>query len=98
MRSLLTVVFLAAVAVGGVWAGHTYAPCSAPMLALAKYLPPSPVACPAKVVAEVEKPREVEPPTVTVASTAKRAFVDRLFVSGTSVAREEAQVSARIDF
>ena len=96
MRSLLTVVFLAAVAVGGVWAGHTYAPCSAPMLALAKYLPPSPVACPAKVVAEVEKPREVEPPTVTVASTAKRAFVDRLFVSGTIVAREEAQVAPRI--
>lgn len=97
MRSLLTVVFLAAVAMGGVWAGHTYAPCSPPMRAIAKYLPPSPVACPTTSVAEVEKPREVEPPAVTVASTAKRAFVDRLFVSGTIVAREEAQVASRID-
>ena len=39
----------------------------------------------------------VEPPAVTVVPATKREFVDRLFVSGTLVAREEAQVAARID-
>jgi len=39
----------------------------------------------------------VEPPAVTVVAAAKRDFVDRLFVSGTLVAREEALVSAQID-
>ena len=43
------------------------------------------------------QPREIEPPAVTVSPAVKREFVDRLFVSGTLVAREEAQVAARID-
>lgn len=44
-----------------------------------------------------EAARVVEPPAVTVVAARKIDFVDRLFVSGTLVAREEAQVSARID-
>lgn len=47
--------------------------------------------------AAADTPRLVEPPTVTVATAAQREFVDRLFVSGTLVAREEALVAARID-
>ncbi len=47
--------------------------------------------------AAAEAPRFIEPPTVTVAPTVRREFVDRLFVSGTLVAREEALVAARID-
>jgi RND family efflux transporter MFP subunit len=39
----------------------------------------------------------VEPPAITVVPAVKRQFVDRLFVSGTLVARDEAQVAARID-
>ena len=52
---------------------------------------------PAAEVAAVDAPREVEPPAVTVVGAKTREFVDRLFVSGTLVAREEAQVAARID-
>jgi len=44
-----------------------------------------------------EAAREIAPPAVSVIAASKRAFVDRLFVSGTLVAREEALVSARID-
>ena len=44
-----------------------------------------------------EAARVVAPPTVSVVSAVDRAFVDRLFVSGTLVAREEADVAAGID-
>ena len=53
--------------------------------------------CPAPTVAAVDQPRAVEPPAVTVVPAVNREFVDRLFVSGTLVAREEAQVAARVD-
>jgi RND family efflux transporter MFP subunit len=96
MRAPLFLVGIAAVAVAGLWAGKTFAPCSPPMVAVLKLGGAAPVACPAALVA-VETPREVEPPAVTVVTAAKREFVDRLFVSGTLVAREEAQVAARLD-
>ena len=54
-------------------------------------------ACPAPADSAAETPRSVEPPAVTIVPATKREFVDRLFVSGTLVAREEAQVAARID-
>ncbi len=44
-----------------------------------------------------EAPRVVAPPTVSVVAAIDRPFVDRLFVSGTLVAREEAEVAAQID-
>ena len=37
------------------------------------------------------------PPTVTATLARERQFVERLFVSGTLVAREEAMVGAQID-
>jgi HlyD family secretion protein len=96
-RSLFVVIATAALAAAGLWAGKTFAPCSAPMASLAKFGLMTPATCPAPVLAAVDAPREIEPPAVTVAPAVKREFVDRLFVSGTLVAREEAQVAARID-
>jgi RND family efflux transporter MFP subunit len=93
-RGLVFVIIVAAFAVASLWYGKTFAPCSAPMLALGQK--PA-VACPAVAADATEAPREVAPPAVTVATAKAREFVDRLFVSGTLVAREEVQVSARID-
>ena len=62
---------------------------------MAKIAPDKLGSCPAPAAAD--QPRAVEPPAVTVVPAVRREFVDRLFVSGTLVAREEAQVAARID-
>ena len=62
-----------------------------------KIAPGKAASCPAPTVAAVDQPRAVEPPAVTVVPAVNREFVDRLFVSGTLVAREEAQVAARVD-
>src|SRR3984885_9039274 len=96
-RALVTVVILGALAVAGLWYGKTFAPCSPPMSALAGLGVKPAVACTAPAADEAEAPRVVAPPAVTVAAAKTREFVDRLFVSGTLVAREEVQVSARID-
>jgi RND family efflux transporter MFP subunit len=47
--------------------------------------------------AAAAEPSAPPPPAVTVAPAARREFVDRLFVSGTLVPRDEADVAARID-
>jgi HlyD family secretion protein len=44
-----------------------------------------------------EAPPKLLPPTVTTTLARERTFVDRLFVSGTLVARDEAMVGAPID-
>ena len=95
-RSPVIFVVVAAMAVAGLWFGKTIAPCSPPMASFAKFGLRPAVACPAIVAAEAEAPRVVAPPAVTVATAKTREFVDRLFVSGTLVAREEAEVAARI--
>jgi len=98
MQRLLTwigiIVVLAGVAFG---AGRVMAPCSAPVAALNKALGLAGPACPPVIAAAPEPPHQIEPPAVTVAQASQRPFVDRLFVSGTLVAREEVQVAARID-
>src|SRR5271168_2948197 len=96
-RALVTVVILGVLAVAGLWYGKTFAPCSPPMAALAGFGLKPAVACTARAADEAEAPRVVAPPAVTVTAAKTREFVDRLFVSGTLVAREEVQVSARID-
>ena len=65
-----------------------------PPALMAKIAPDKLGACPAPAAATAaaEPPRAVAPPTVTVVPPDRREFVDRLFVSGTLVAREEAQV------
>jgi HlyD family secretion protein len=94
-RALIVSVVVAVAALGGVWAGSAVAPCAMPPALMAKIAPGKTASCPAPAAAD--QPRAVEPPAVTVVPATTREFVDRLFVSGTLVAREEAQVAARID-
>jgi len=68
-----------------------------PLALMDKIAPGKAAACPAPAQVAADQPRAVEPPAVTVVPAVRREFVDRLFVSGTLVAREEAQVAARID-
>ena len=96
-RTLIIAGTAAAVALGGVWTASAVAPCALPAGLMNKIAPAKSAACPAPVQAAADQPRAVEPPAVTVVPATKREFVDRLFVSGTLVAREEAQVAARID-
>ena len=93
-RALIVIVAALAVA-GGVWAGSAFAPCAMPAALMAKIAPARMASCPAP--APADEARTVEPPAVTVVPAVRREFVDRLFVSGTLVAREEADVAARID-
>ena len=96
MRGVLLVIPVLAVATaGGVWAASAYAPCALPPALIAKIAPDKAASCPLSSV--LDQPRAIEPPAVTVVPAVKREFVERLFVSGTLVPREEAQVAARID-
>jgi HlyD family secretion protein len=96
-RTLIIAVTAAAAALGGVWTASAVAPCALPHALTDKFAPGKAAACPAPAQAAADQPRVIEPPAVTVVPATKREFVDRLFVSGTLVAREEAQVAARID-
>jgi HlyD family secretion protein len=95
-RAPFLIAIIAVAALGGVWAASIVAPCALPPALMMKIAPAKAASCPAPAAA-ADQPRVVEPPAVTVAPAVKREFVDRLFVSGTLVAREEAQVAARID-
>jgi HlyD family secretion protein len=96
-RTLIIVVTAAATALSGVWAASAVAPCALPRALMDKFAAGKAANCPGSAAAAAETPRVVEPPAVTVVPAVKREFVDRLFVSGTLVAREEAQVAARVD-
>jgi len=90
---LVSLVLAVAAGVVAIAAFRYVAPCSPALTAIGLAAPAD---CPAGAAA-AEGPRTVEPPTVTTALAVTRWFVDRLFVSGTLVAREEALVAARID-
>ena len=94
MRRILVPSLGAVALVGGLAAALVVAPCAPPFAALAGF-GFGPARCAGPRAAEA--PRAVAPPTVTVVAAVDRPFVDRLFVSGTLVAREEAQVAAQID-
>jgi HlyD family secretion protein len=96
-RALILVVLAVAAALAGVWTASAVAPCALPPALMAKIAPGKSAACPAPALVAADQPRAVEPPEVTVVPAVRREFVDRLFVSGTLVAREEAQVAARTD-
>jgi len=96
LAPLVALILLAAAALGYA----TLQPCSAPTKkARALGLPVGVVACAGAVASASaeEAPAPPLPPAVTVVVAGRRPFVDRLFVSGTLVPREEAQVAARID-
>jgi len=94
MRRVLVPSLGAVALVGGLAAAFAVAPC-APPFAILSGLGLAPAQCAAPRAAEA--PRAIAPPTVTVVAAVDRPFVDRLFVSGSLVAREEAQVAAQID-
>src|ERR1700735_2487500 len=97
MRRTLITITAAAAALGGVWAASAVVPCALPRTLMDKFAPAKAATCPAPAAAAAETPRAIDPPAITVVPAVQREFVDRLFVSGTLVAREEAQVAARID-
>src|SRR5271154_7340907 len=97
MRRTLITLTAAAAVLAGVWAASFVAPCALPRTLMDKFAPGKVANCPAPAQAAADQPRAVEPPAVSVVPAVRREFVDRLFVSGTLVAREEAQVAARID-
>jgi RND family efflux transporter MFP subunit len=94
MRRVLVSSLGAVALAGGLAVALVVAPCAPPFAALGG-LGFGPAHCAGPRAAEA--PRAVAPPTVTVVAAVDRPFVDRLFVSGTLVAREEAQVAAQID-
>ncbi|MGA2495377.1 MAG: efflux RND transporter periplasmic adaptor subunit [Roseiarcus sp.] len=94
MRRVLVPSLGAVALAGGLAAALVVAPCAPPFAALGG-LGFGPAHCAGPRAAEAA--RAVAPPTVTVVAAVERPFVDRLFVSGTLVAREEAQVAAQID-
>jgi len=96
-HALITAAVVALAAAGGAWTASIIAPCALPAALMAKIAPSRIASCPARASAAVDEPRAVEPPAVTVVPATEREFVDRLFVSGTLVAREEADVAARMD-
>jgi RND family efflux transporter MFP subunit len=93
---LAVVVILAALA-----ASRVFLPCATQPLAMLDRLglPVNQTACAAptpqpKAAAEIRRPL---PPSVTVVQATMQDFVDRFFVSGTLVPRDEAMVGAQID-
>lgn len=96
-RAFLVLVVAAALGAGLVFVGRAVAPCSPALAPLARIGLAAPARCAGAEAAAAEAPRLVEPPTVTVVPAEKREFVERLFVSGTLVAREEVMVAAQID-
>ena len=96
MRRFFSFLIVLALAGGALYATAEFAPCKLPPQVLAKL--GKSAACPAPVeTAAAPAPRVIEPPAVSIVAATRREFVDRLFVSGTLTAREEAQVVARVD-
>jgi len=82
----------------GAWGYALLQPCAFPAeRARALGLPVGALDCAVRAAEAAEQPPAPPPPAVSVAPVARRQFVERLFVSGTLVPREEAQVAARID-
>ena len=101
MTRFLAPLLALAVLIGAAWGYATLQPCSAPIQKVRAFgLPVGVTSCPGSIgsaSAAEAPPAPPPPPAVTVATAERRAFVDRLFVSGTLMPREEALVAARID-
>ena len=96
-RLLNTLAFLVVLAAGA-YAYAALQPCAPPVQkARALGLPVGAPDCAAREAALNAPPPAPPPPAVTVQPAERREFVERLFVSGTLVPREEAQVAARVD-
>jgi len=97
MSRMLNALAAAVALAGGAFGYAALNPCSAPTeRARALGLPVGASDC-AACAAAASAPSMPAPPAVAVAPAERREFVERLFVSGTLVPREEADVAARID-
>jgi RND family efflux transporter MFP subunit len=96
-RTIFWTLGLAAVAAGAIFVARTVAPCAKPLAVLEKIGLPGTQACADRAAALRDRAAGPLPPAVTVTQAANREFVDRLFVSGTLVARDEAMVGAQLD-
>src|SRR5208337_4979640 len=97
MSRMLNALAAAVALAGGAFGYAALNPCSAPTeQARALGLPVGASDCAARAAA-ASAPSMPAPPAVAVAPAERREFVERLFVSGTLVPREEADVAARID-
>ncbi len=95
-RILGALAVLVAIFAGG-WGFAALQPCAAPVQkARAFGLPLGAPDCAARAAA-AETPAAPPPPAVSVTPAERREFVERLFVSGTLVPREEALISAPLD-
>jgi len=98
MNRVLSALGVVVVLAGGAWGYAALQPCSTPaQKARALGLPAGAPDCAARAAAAAAEPSAPPPPAVTVAPAERREFVERLFVSGTLVPREEAEVATRID-
>ena len=97
MSQILHALAAVAILAGGAFAYATLDPCSAPTeTARTLGLPVGARDCASRAVAAAALSAP-PPPAITVTPAEHREFVERLFVSGTLVPREEADVAARID-
>jgi HlyD family secretion protein len=101
MRRFVTwlgvIVALAGLAVAG--ARWLLPPCAPELALINRLIPPKDGASCALLATESAQRKEATPPppAVTVVQAATRDFIDRFFVSGTLVARDEAMVGVQID-
>ena len=94
-RALGVLAIIAAVVAGGFGFARLQ-PCAAPVEAARKLgLPVGAPDCAGRAAAEA--PAAPPPPAVSVKAAERREFVERLFVSGTLVPREEALIGAPLD-
>lgn len=97
MRRILGVLAVLVVIGGGGFGFSLLQPCAGLVqTAHALGLPIGAPDCAARAAA-AEAPAVPPPPAVSVSPAERREFVDRLFVSGTLVARDEAMVGAPLD-
>ncbi len=96
-------VFVVVLATGGIFAGKTFAPCSPLVVRIDSLaaIPGPKCSADAKTTTVAAAAPVVDagppPPAVTIEMTALQDFTDKLFVSGTLVAREEALVGSPLD-
>ncbi len=97
MSRLLGILAVIVAIAGGGWAFAVLQPCAGPVQkARGLGLPVGAPDCAARAAA-AEQPAAPPPPAVSVAPAQRREFVERLFVSGTLVPREEAMIGAPLE-
>ena len=97
MRRVFGVLAVFAALLAGGWGFAALRPCAAPVQkARALGLPLGAPDCAARAAA-AEAPAAPPPPAVSVTPAERREFVERLFVSGTLVPREEALIGSPLE-